>query len=435
VAPNLEAIRIGDARAAIVGCGYVGLTLAVSSARAGSRVTGVDINEAHVKEFRAGSNPVPDVYIPDGELVRLRDEGRLVFKTSLDEPFDVYVICVHTPLREGSPDLRYVESAAESVAKVLTAGAVVVLESTTYPGTTEELVRPILEEGSGLVAGADFSIAHSPERINPGDRNWGLHNTPKVVGGLTPWCTELACAFYARVAPTVVPVSSPRVAEISKLFENSQRLVNIALANEMAIVCHDFNIDPWEVLHAASTKPFGFTPFRPGPGVGGECIPVDPQYLAWRVRGQIGRQFRMLETARDINDRMPTHVAQRAAEILNESGKAVRGARVLVLGVAFKGGSAVTRESPAVRVADRLVTSGADVSYHDALVPHATFNGVVYDSQDLTDDLISSADLVIVLTDHPDVDYRRVVDRAQCVYDTRGVTEMFEPIPGRLYRA
>jgi UDP-N-acetyl-D-glucosamine dehydrogenase len=435
VGPALDAIRKGEARSAIVGCGYVGLTLAVEAARTGARVTGIDIDEAKVKDFRAGSNPVPDVFIPDGELGQLRDDGRLEFATSLDGPFDVYIICVHTPLRDGSPDLRYIESAADSVAGVLRRGALVVLESTTYPGTTEELVRPILEEATGLVAGVDFSIAHSPERINPADETWGLHNTPKVVGGLTDWCTELACAFYARVAHSVVPVSSPRAAEITKLFENSQRLVNIALANEMAVVCHDFDIDPWEVLHAAATKPFGFTPFRPGPGVGGECIPVDPQYLAWRVRGKVGRQFRMLETARDINDRMPAHVAQRAAEILNESGKAVRGARVLLLGVAFKGASAVTRESPAVRVADRLGTSGAEISYHDPFVPQTTFNGVVHDSQDLTDAIIDDADLVIVLTDHPGVDYRRVVDRAMCVYDTRGVTESFEKTPGRLYRA
>jgi UDP-N-acetyl-D-glucosamine dehydrogenase len=435
VSPALEAVRAGRARAAIIGCGYVGLTLAVEAARAGSPVTGIDVNEALVKELRAGSNPVPDVFIPDGEIAQLRDSGHLTFAASMEGPFDIYVICVHTPLREGSPDLRYVESAAESVSRVLQRGALVVLESTTYPGTTEELLRPILEEATGLTAGVDFSIAHSPERINPGDTAWGLHNTPKVVGGLEPWCTELACAFYDRFAHSVVPVSSPRAAEITKLFENSHRLVNIALANEMAIVCHDFGIDPWEVLQAASSKPFGFTPFRPGPGVGGECIPVDPQYLAWRARGKLGRAFRMLETARDVNDRMPAHVAQRAAEILNESGKAVRGARVLLLGVAFKGSSAVTRESPAVRVADRLATSGAELTYHDPFVPHASFNGVVYESQELSDTVLDEADLVIVLTDHPNVDYDRVVDRANVVYDTRGVTESIKTPRATVHRA
>ena len=435
VVPALDRVAGARATVAVVGCGYVGLNVALASARSGFDVLGVDVNEAHVKEFTAGENPVADVYIQDGELARLRDEGRLVFATTLDEPRDVYAICVHTPLREGSPDLRYVESASESVGRVLSAGALVVLESTTYPGTTEELVVPILEEASGLTAGADFAVAHSPERINPGDRTWGLHNTPKVVGGLTPSSTDLACAFYERFTHSVVPVSSPRAAEITKLFENSHRLVNIALANEMSVVCHDFEIDPWEVLQAAATKPFGFTPYRPGPGVGGECIPTDPQYLAWRVRGKFGRQFRLLEAASDINDRMPAHVAQRAAEILNDSGKAVRGAKILLLGVAFKGGSAVTRESPALRVADRLATSGAELSYHDPFVPDAVFNDVVYESQPLTDELISDADMVVILTDHAEVDYRRVVDRARCVYDTRGVTESFDAIPGRLYRA
>jgi UDP-N-acetyl-D-glucosamine dehydrogenase len=435
VGPALDAIRKGEALSAIVGCGYVGLTLAVEAARTGARVTGIDVDEAKVKEFKAGSNPVPDVFIPDGELGQLRDEGRLEFATSLDGHFDVYIICVHTPLRDGSPDLRYIESAADSVAGVLQRGALVVLESTTYPGTTEELVRPILEEATGLVAGVDFSIAHSPERINPADETWGLHNTPKVVGGLTQWCTELACAFYSRVAHSVVPVSSPRAAEITKLFENSQRLVNIALANEMAVVCHDFDIDPWEVLHAAATKPFGFTPFRPGPGVGGECIPVDPQYLAWRVRGKTGHQFRILETAADINDRMPAYVAQRAAEILNEHGKAIRGAKLLLLGMSFKGGSSDTRESPAVRVADRLARSGAAISYHDPFVPAATIDGEGYESVELTDSTLAGTDLVIVLTDHPGVDYAHVVARAQRVYDTRGVTRRDGESGAELYRS
>lgn len=432
---SLEHVRGGTARTAVIGCGYVGLSLAVATARSGSAIVGIDVNEARIKELRAGSNPVPDVFVPDGELTALRDDGRLTFATSLDAPADVYVICVHTPLREGSPDLRFVESAGESVARTLSEGALVVLESTTYPGTTEELLVPILEEATDLKAGRDFSVAHSPERINPGDVRWGLHNTPKVVGGLTPWCTEIAAAFYSRVAESVVPVSSPRAAEITKLFENSHRLVNIALANEMAVVCHDFDIDPWEVLAAASTKPYGFTPYRPGPGVGGECIPTDPQYLAWRVRGKVGRQFRMLETASDINDRMPAHVAQRAAEILNESGKAVRGASVFLVGVAFKGSSAVTAGSPALRVADRLATSGAELSYHDPFVPHATINGVVHDSQELDDAVLADSDLVIVLTDHPDVDYARIVGSAPCVYDTRGVTEGLEARSGRLFRA
>jgi len=431
----LARVQATEASVAVLGCGYVGLTLALECARAGFTVLGIETDEGRAKDLRAGANPVPDVEVPEGELVALREAGTLSFATSLEKACDVYVLCVNTPLRDGSPDLRYVEAAGESVARVLASGALVVLESTTYPGTTEELLRPLLEEASGLEAGRDFAIAHSPERIDPGNREWGMRNTPKVVGGLTPSSTELAAAFYAGVCSSVVPVSSPRTAEITKLFENTYREVNIALANEMAIVCHDFEIDPWEVLRAAATKPFGFTPFRPGPGVGGHCIPVDPQYLAWRVRGKVGRQFRLLETASDVNQRMPVHVAQRAAEILNDEGKALRGAHVLLLGVSYKGGSGDVRESPALRIADRLVTSGADVGYHDPYVPQTAINGVIYDSQPLDDTLLASSDLVIVLTDHPDIDYRHVLATAPAVYDTRGVTSMLAAAPGhRLHR-
>ncbi len=431
----LDRVRSGEARVTVVGCGYVGLTLALEHARAGSTVTGIETNEARAKELQAGSNPVPDVDIPDGELAELRDAGRLRFVTALTEPTDVYVICVNTPLRDGSPDLRFIESAGESVAKVLGSGSLVVLESTTYPGTTEELLRPLLEETSGLVAGEDFALAHSPERINPADTAWRMNNTPKVVGGLTPSSTDLAAAFYSRVCETVVPVSSPRTAEITKLFENTYREVNIALANEMSVVCHEFEIDPWEVVAAASTKPYGFTPFKPGPGVGGECIPVDPQYLAWRVRGKVGRQFHLLEAASDINRRMPAHVAQRASEILNEHGKAVRGAKILALGVAYKGGSGDTRESPALRVAGRLVAAGADLAYHDPFVDATTINGVVHESQPLTDDAVRDADLILILTDHPGIDYARIVGIARSTYDTRGVTTQIDAEPGRVYRA
>lgn len=427
-------IRDGAARVAVVGCGYVGLTLATSAARAGMRVVGIEVNEHRAKELGASNNPVPDVDVSSDELIALRDDERLIFRPDLDVPYDVYVICVNTPLRDGSPDLRYVEEAGEAVGNVLEEGSLVVLESTTYPGTTEELLGPLLEEASELVAGRDFALAHSPERINPGDRLWTMRNTPKVVGGLNTWSTDLAVAFYSRVCERVVPVSSPRTAEITKLLENSYREVNIALANEMAIVCHDFDIDPWEVIEAATSKPYGFTPFLPGPGVGGECIPIDPQYLAWRVRGKVGRQFRLLETANDINQHMPAHVAQRAAEILNDEGKALRGARVLLLGVAYKGGSGDVRESPALRVADRLARSGAAITYHDPYVPSAVIDGDVYGSADLTDGLLRGSDLVVVLADHPGVDYERVVVVAPCVFDTRGVTREISPDGGRVHR-
>jgi nucleotide sugar dehydrogenase len=429
----LDRVRTKRARVAVVGCGYVGLTLAVGAARAGMQVVGVEANATRAKQLLAGINPVPDVLVEDGDLAQLMAAGTLSFSTSLDAA-DIYVICVNTPLRDGSPDLRYVEEAGEAVGGVLQREALVVLESTTYPGTTEELLGPLLEEASSLRAGVDFALAHSPERINPADREWTMQNTPKVVGGVTAGSTEIAAAFYAHVCEEIVPVSSPRTAEITKLLENSYRQVNIALANEMAIVCNDFGIDPWEVLEAASTKPYGFTAFRPGPGVGGECVPIDSQYLAWRVRGTTGHQFRILETAADINDRMPAYVAQRTAEILNDHGKALRGARLLVLGLAFKGGSSDTRESPALRVTERLARSGANITYHDPFVPAATIDGDGYESADLSDPTIAEADLVVVLVDHPAIDYGRVVALADCVYDTRGVTSRLNG-RARVYRS
>jgi UDP-N-acetyl-D-glucosamine dehydrogenase len=431
----LERVRSKQARVTVVGCGYVGLTLAVGAARAGMHVTGIEVDETRAKQLMTGENPVPDVQVGPGELAGLTEAGFLSFSTTLDRPSDVYVICVNTPLRDSLPDLRYVGEAGESIARVLQAGALVVLESTTYPGTTEELLSPLLEDTSGLQAGSDFALAYSPERINPADRTWTMQNTPKVVGGLTPASTEIASAFYAHVCSAVVPVSSPGTAEITKLLENSYRQVNIALANEMAIVCNEFGIDPWEVIEAASTKPYGFTAFRPGPGVGGECVPIDPQYLAWRVRGKTGHHFRILETAADINGRMPAHVAQRSAEILNEHGKAIRGSKLLLLGMSFKGGSSDTRVSAAVLVADRLAGSGATISYHDRFVPEVTIDGKHYESVDLTDEALAAADLVIVLTDHPGVDYERVVQRAVCVYDTRGVTRTASGAGAEVYRS
>jgi nucleotide sugar dehydrogenase len=418
--------RLRDAKATVtvVGCGYVGLTLALGAARAGMSVVGVEANAARAKQLIAGNNPVPDVDVTSEDLLSLAKTRTLRFATAVEASTDIYIICVNTPLRDGSPDLRYVQDAGEAVGRVLGRGQLVVLESTTYPGTTEELLGPLLEELSGLAAGSDFALAHSPERINPGDATWTMRNTAKVVGGLTPASTDIAAAFYSHVCERVVPVSSPRTAEITKLLENSYRQVNIALANEMAIVCRDFDIDPWEVVEAASTKPYGFTPFLPGPGVGGECIPTDPMYRAWRVRGQVGHEFRMLLI-----------VAQRAAEILNVEGMALRGAQLLLLGVSYKGGSGDVRDSPALRVADRLAQSGARITYHDPFVPSVDIDGEGYESAELTDELLSDADLVVILADHPDVDYERVLERAGCVYDTRGVTRGVTGSRARLYRS
>lgn len=432
---STQAITSKEAKIAVVGCGYVGLTLALGFARKGFTVLGVEPSDVRVKAFQDGLNPVPDVEVPDGELNSLRESGHLTFTPALSETADAYLICVPTPLRDGSPDLHHVEQAGEAVGAYLKRGDVVVLESTTYPGTTEELLRPILEAGSSLKAGEDFALANSPERIDPGNKTWNLFNTPKVAGGLTPSCTAVTAALYEQVCDRVVTVASPRAAEITKLLENTYREVNIALANEMAIVCHDFMIDPWEVVEAAASKPFGFTPFKPGPGVGGHCIGIDPQYLAWRVRGKAGRQFRLLETSHDVNQRMPGFVAQRVAEILNDEGKALRGATVLILGMAYKGGSGDIRESPSIRVAARLIRSGAKIAYHDPYVPSVVIDDVRHESVEMSGGFVAWADIVVILTDHPGLDYESVVHQARAVYDMRGVTRDI-PLPEntRLYR-
>jgi len=431
----LERIQDHTAPVAVVGCGYVGLSVAMGLARAGFPVLGVEPAPKRLAAFQRGENAVPDVEVAEVELDALREAGRMRFTEAVTEDADVYIICVPTPLRDGSPDLSHIEDAGAAVAQRLKRGDMVILESTTYPGTTEELLRPILERLSGLAAGQDFALGNSPERIDPGNRTWHMQNTPKVVGGLTETCTKLAASLYQQMCDTVVPVSSPRAAEITKLLENSYREVNIALVNELAMVCHDFAIDPWEVISAASTKPFGFTPFRPGPGVGGHCIGTDSQYLAWRTKGTAGRQFRLLETSHDVNQRMPAFVAQRTAEILNEHGKAVRGAAVLILGMAYKGGTSDTRESPSIRVAERLIPAGAKIAYHDPHVPEITLDGEVHRSVELSPGFVSWADLVLILTDHPEVDYDRVVHDARCIYDMRGVTiPIAVPEGHRVYR-
>ena len=431
----LTRIEQHDLAVAIVGCGYVGLSVALGLARAGFPVLGVEPAPKRLAAFQRGENAVPDVEVASGELDDLRERGRLRFAETLNEDADAYIICVPTPLREGSPDLSHVEDSGAAVAQRLKRGDMVVLESTTYPGTTEELLRPILERLTGLVAGEDFALANSPERIDPGNRTWHMQNTPKVVGGLTKRCTDVAAALYSQMCDEVVTVTSPRAAEITKLLENSYREVNIALVNELAMVCHDFAIDPWEVISAAATKPFGFTPFRPGPGVGGHCIGTDSQYLAWRTKGTAGRQFRLLETSHDVNQRMPAFVAQRAAEILNEHGKAVRGASVLILGMAYKAGTSDTRESPSIRVAQRLIRSGAKIAYHDPHVPEITLDGEVHQSVELSPGFVGWADLVLILTDHAEVDYEMILHEARCVYDMKGVTiPLPAPEGARIYR-
>ena len=334
---------------------------------------------------------------------------------------DVIILCLPTPLRDGAPDLTMVLTAAEDVARYLKPGVLVVLESTTYPGTTEELLRPILEE-SGLVAGRDFALGYSPERIDPGNRDHGLDSTPKIVAGLTDRCRELAVSFYSAFVHTVVTTTSPREAEMAKLIENTYRQVNIALVNELAVLARDLGVDIWESLQAASTKPFGYQAFWPGPGVGGHCISIDPTYLSWRAGQQLGYRVEFIEHANEVNNRMPDYVVSRIAEALNDAGKPINGSKVLGIGVAFKPGVDDLRGSPSLGVLERLQRKGAVVSYHDSFVDRCVIGDDEQGSLPLDPETIGAQDLVVILTPHPEVDIHALVNTAAMVFDTRGVT-------------
>jgi UDP-N-acetyl-D-glucosamine dehydrogenase len=402
----------------VIGQGYVGLSLACAAAEASFPVTGLDVDESRISDLLEGSLTVPGVRQTDFRSALAT--GRITFTTesAAVRDSDIIVICVPTPVRDGAPDLSYVESASREVARHLKPGVLVVLESTTYPGTTDTLVRSILES-SGYAAGRDFLLAYSPERIDPGSEEWGLQNTPRIVGGTTPEATGVAAHFYGQLADKVVVVSSSRAAELAKLLENSFRHVNIALVNEMAMVCQDLGIDVWEVIDATATKPFGFMPFYPGPGVGGNCIPVDPAYLAWHVRRDAGRQFRTLEQAEDINAQMPAYVAGRIGDALNAAGKPVKGARILVLGVTYKADVGEIGESPAVKLMTRLDRRGARIAFHDPFVASVTFNDQVVDRTDLTNAAVSQADCVALIAPHRSYDLDWIAEHAALVFDAR----------------
>lgn len=408
------------AEVVIVGQGYVGLPLAVAAAKAGHRVTGLELDPACVDALNAGMSHVGD--ITEDELAEVLAAG--TYSASADPMVvgkaDVVVICVPTPYRNEAPDLSYVEAAAQDVGSHLRPGALVILESTTYPGTTEEVVRPILERASGLIAGEDFGLAFSPERIDPGNPDFGLQNTPKIVGGLNPEGTRLASEFYASFVNEVVEVSNPRAAEMAKLLENTFRHINIALVNELAMLCRDMDIDVWEVIDAAASKPFGFMPFYPGPGVGGHCIPVDPMYLSWRVR-QFGGAAKFIELARDVNAAMPLYCVSRIQELLNDRKRALKGSQILVVGVSYKPNIGDVRESPAVAILEGLRAKGAEVSYHDPYVPTVRLKG----SQEMRSvDLYEAAvaaDCVVIVTAHYGIDYARVASLSSVVFDTRNV--------------
>jgi UDP-N-acetyl-D-glucosamine dehydrogenase len=406
-------------RVVIAGQGYVGLPLAVRAAQVGHTVVGFDVDEERIKRLAAGESYVDD--IPSAELQEVLDAG--TFHPSADPRscagFDVAVIAVPTPLREGTPDLNYIEQSARTLARYLRPGATVALESTTYPGTTTDLVAPLLEEGSGLIAGVDFHLGYSPERIDPGNRTWNLVTTPKVVSGINPTSLAHVRAFYGSVVEHTVPVSDPKVAELAKLMENTFRHVNIALVNELAVFAHELGIDVWEAIEAASTKPFGYMPFVPGPGVGGHCLPIDPSYLSWRVQRTLGQSFRFVELANDINNHMPDYVARRLVAALNQRRKAVNGSVVLLLGLAYKKNTGDARESPARRVASLLLDMGAEVRAAD---PHVVEDAHV-DRRVVrvaaTAEQLAAADAVILLADHDAFDLDLVVQHAGYVLDTR----------------
>ena len=410
----------------ILGLGYVGLPLAREVASAGMSVIGFDVNPALVKALNDGRSHIDD--LSDDDIADMIERG---FRATSDESeiaaAKAAVICVPTPLSmEGGPDLGAVQSATEAVARELHPGMLVVLESTTYPGTTDELVRPILE-ASGLIAGTDFHLAFSPERIDPGNKEFGPRNTPKVVGGHTPACTEAAAALYGRFIDTVVRSKGTREAETAKLLENTYRHVNIALVNEMAKFCHRLGIDLWDVIRAASSKPFGFQAFHPGPGVGGHCIPIDPNYLSHNVRVRLGYPFRFVELAQEINATMPAYVARRAQNILNEAGLATTGANILLLGVTYKANIADERESPAVPLARDLNSLGAKISYHDPFIAEWRPGVGVMRVDDL-EASVASADLVILVQNHRDYDADRLAAMAKRFFDTRGVTRTDDAI-------
>jgi UDP-N-acetyl-D-glucosamine dehydrogenase len=407
-----------DARVAVVGQGYVGLSLACAAAEAGFTVTGVDVDAERVAGLRAGELVVPGV--DQDAFRRGAATGRLEFTTGTEALGDseVVCICVPTPVRDHTPDLSYVEQACRDVAGRLVPGRLVILESSTYPGTTTELVGPLLET-SGLRAGRDFLLAYSPERIDPGNQEFHFANTPRIVGGATPEATELATVFYEQMVSKVLALSSARAAELAKLLENTFRHVNIALVNEMAMLCHDMGIDVWEVLEAAATKPFGFMAFTPGPGVGGHCIPLDPAYLAWQVRRDAGRQFRILEQAQDVNAQMPGWVAARIGEALNEHAKPLKGARVLVLGVAYKPDVGDVRESPSLRVMTALQRRGARLAFHDPFVETVTVAGKPMRRTELTARAVAGADLVALLTPHGAYDLDWLARTATLLFDAR----------------
>lgn len=441
-----------QAQIAVVGLGYVGLPLLVTFAQAGYRAVGIELNDERVAAINAGRSYINDItdeelapfvaasvaaggsngaapppgpsaadaqppYARDGSLFATSDFSVL-------QECDAVSICVPTPLNKiGDPDMSYIVQVGQDIAQNLHAGLLIVLESTTYPGTTREVLLPLLEEAGaaeGLHVGEGYFLAFSPERVDPGRTDWVTRNTPKVIGGMTPACTEVAIACYQQAIETLVPVSSPEAAEMSKLFENTFRAVNIALANELLLMCDKLGLDAWEVVDACATKPFGFMRFTPGPGLGGHCIPIDPQYLSWKLR-MLQYNARFVELANEVNTDMPSYWAQKVQDTLNEEGKAVKGSRILLLGIAYKKNVSDLRESPALDIMHLLQAKGGDVVYHDPYVPHFQLDSMAQSSVIDLDQAIAGADCVVITTDHSDYDWEQVRRQARLVVDTRHV--------------
>ena len=409
----------------VIGLGYVGLPLAIEFCRRGFEVYGIDRSEERVKLLRQGKSYIGDV--SDADVEACLTSGKFHISTDYALLSKAYAIsiCVPTPLRKTKdPDMSYVVDAAENLAKVLRPGQLIILESTVYPGATEELIAPILEK-SGLKAGKDFYLAFSPERVDPGNRKYKLTDIPKVIGGINKESTEKAVEIYSQVFKQVVPLNSAREAEMAKLLENTFRAVNIGLINELALVAHKMGINIWNVIEAAKTKPFGFMAFYPGPGLGGHCIPIDPFYLSWKAKAYRA-DTSFIELADKVNSNMPVHVVERIADLLNQQGKPLRGSKILLLGVAYKQDVGDVRESPALDVMGLLLQKGAEVAYNDPYVPHLEHLGREWHSQKLTGELLAAQDCVVVLTDHSSYDWEFIARHANLIFDTRNAFKSFK---------
>ncbi|MBI2870611.1 MAG: nucleotide sugar dehydrogenase [Candidatus Omnitrophica bacterium] len=428
-----EKIASRQARVGVIGMGYVGLPLAVSFAEVGFTVTGIDIDARRAREINAGRSYIGDV--DSAHLKALVEAGVLsaTSDTSVLGELDTVNICVPTPLRKTrEPDISFIVAACQKIQEHLHAGQMVILESTTYPGTTEEVILPMLT-GSNLKVGEDIFLAFSPERVDPGNRHYNTRTIPKVVGGITPVCTRLAAQLYQTTIHEVVPVSSPRSAEMVKLLENTFRSVNIGLVNELTLMSAKLGVNIWEVIDAAATKPFGFMPFYPGPGLGGHCIPIDPHYLSWKARAH-GFNPRFIELASEVNRAMPDYCVERVTQILNDRKKSVNGSRLLVLGVAYKRDVNDWRESPALDILQKLLALGAEVAYHDPHVPEIQFEGITMKSNELTDDLLRETDCCIIVTDHSRFDIETIAHKTSDILDARNATKGLSGTHARITR-